>query len=361
MSDDQEFITDIYRGLLNRDPDETGMRHFSDMLRNGTLDRVDLIMAILSSTEFASRKLARSTSLGNEPRGCGRSEAEAVFSRFRKYEGTGRPRFITNFLGGLTDITFLNLGDAYSGIVEDYPIPGNFHGETLEWIGTLRSVLDAKDTFTMLELGAGWAPWCVIGYLAAKQVEIAKINLLAVEGDRGHIDFIRQTFAANGISSSIGRIIHGVAGTTDGDALFPKATDASRVYGGTAAYSETEQTAGVFADFVASQSSLVEQVEKLPCFSLATLMRDYDQVDLIHCDIQGAEANLFADTIEMVSTKVKRVVIGTHSFEIDRCLGSLFSKHGWDLEGINVCDMIEDGERLVVALDGVQVWKNTRF
>jgi hypothetical protein len=89
-------------------------------------------------------------------------------------------------------------------------------------------------------------------------------------------------------------------------------------------------------------------------------MRDYGQVDLIHCDIQGAEANLFADTIEMVSTKVKRVVIGTHSFETDRRLGSL-SQHGWDLEGINVCEMIEDGERLVVALDGLQVWKNTRF
>lgn len=169
VTDDQEFITDIYRGLLNRDPDETGMRHFGNMLRNGTLDRIGLITAVLSSTEFTSRKPIRPGNLGNEPRGCGRSEAEAVFSRFRKYEG------------------------------------------------------------------------------------------------------------------------------------------------------------------------------------------------LIHCDIQGAEANLFADTIELVSTKVKRIVIGTHSFEIDRRLSCLFSKHGWDLEGINVCEMMEDKERLVVALDGVQVWRNASF
>jgi hypothetical protein len=37
----------------------------------------------------------------------------------------------------------------------------------------------------MLELGAGWAPWCVIGYLAAKQRGVGNIKLVAVEADAG--------------------------------------------------------------------------------------------------------------------------------------------------------------------------------
>lgn len=358
---DREFIAAIYRGLLERDPDEIGMRHFSYLLRNRGLDRVGFISAILSSAEFKSSALGRTHRRENQPRGCASDEAEALFKQFQKYKGPGRSGFVTNFLGGVTDIRFLNLPVSHSGIVEDYPIPGNFHGETLEWVGTLRSVLDARGTFTMLELGAGWAPWCVIGYVAAKQVGTGRINVIAVEGDAGHIEFVRQTFAANDISPDIGKIIHGAVGVTDGDAFFPKATDASRVYGGIAAYSRTEKEAGVFAEFVASQSSLVEQVERVPCLSLATLMRDFDQVDLIHCDIQGAEADLFANAIELVSTKVKRIVIGTHSFEIDRRLGCLFPKHGWDLEGISGCEMIKDKGRLASAMDGVQVWRNTRL
>ena len=248
---ESEFIADMYHRLLGRDPDELGMRTFSNMLKSGNLDRVGVINAILSSPEFSSR-LASNRQQENVTRGSLRSEAEAVFGRFQKYRGPGRTGFVTNFLGGLTDVRFVAGIDSLSGRVEEYPIPGNFHGDTLEWIGTLRSALDARDSFTMLELGAGWAPWCVIGYIAAKQLGIEKIKVIAIEGDAGHMDFIRETFAANGIGPDVGVAIHGVVGLTDGEAFFPKASDASRVYGGAAAFSVAEKAEGAFADFSAS-------------------------------------------------------------------------------------------------------------
>jgi hypothetical protein len=352
----RKFIVDIYRGLLGRDPDTTGMRHYSAMLDSGKLDPVGLINSILSSGEFASRMV------GAESNGCLRSEAEDVFRRFEPHQGPGNPGYVTNFLGGLTDVRCAAGINSLSGAVEGYPIPGNFHGEALEWVGTLRSVLDAGSTFTMLELGAGWAPWCVIGYIAAKQRNIRKIKLVAVEGDAGHIDFIRKTFAVNKIDPDVGEAIHGVVGVSDGDALFPKANDPSRVYGGVAAFSDAEKAAPAFTDFLKSQSTLVDRVDRVPCFALTTLMRSYDQVDLIHCDIQGTEANLFANFMEPVSARVKRTVIGTHSFEIERRLASLFPKHGWDLEGINACMLREEDKgKAVLIRDGVQVWRNTRY
>ena len=359
-SDQSEFIADMYQRLLGRAPDELGMKTFSDMLKSGSLDRVGVISAILSSPEFSSR-LASTQQKENVTRGTLRLEAEAVFGRFQKYRGPGRTGFVTNFLGGLTDVRFVAGVDSLSGTVEEYPIPGNFHGDTLEWIGTLRSALDARHNFTLLELGAGWAPWCVIGYIAAKQLGIEKIKVIGVEGDAGHMDFIRETFAANGIGPDAGEAIHGVVGLTDGKAFFPKASDASRVYGGAAAFSEAEKGVGAFADFSASQSELVEAVEQVPCFSLATLTREFSQIDLVHCDIQGAEANLFSNIIDLVSAKVKRLVIGTHSFEIDRQLACLFPKYGWDLEGFDGCRVRENGGKSVVVHDGVQVWKNTRL
>ena len=355
---DSAFIADVYRGLLGREPDVDGMRHFSTMLKDGGLDRAGLIKSVLSSNEFKSRGAGGAEHRGTEPHGCLRSEAGAVFSAFKRYQGPGRPGFVTNFLGALTDVRFVDGIEALSGIVEEYPMPGNFHGDTLEWVGTLRSALDARSTFTMLELGAGWAPWCVIAYLAAKQRGIAKIKVIGIEGDLGHISFIRENFAANGIDPDVGEAIHGVVGIVDGKALFPMANNASRVYGGCAAFSKAEQETGAFADFTASQSSLVERVEQLPCFSLATLMREFDHVDLLHCDIQGGEASLFTSMIDLVSAKVRRVVIGTHSFEIDRHLACLFSKHGWVSEGIAECLMREDHGRPVIVHDGVQVWRN---
>jgi len=359
-ADDRVFIVDIYRGLLGRDPDEVGMYHFTNMLKNASLDRVGLIKAILSSGEYKSRVTGNAQDNGDEPQGCRRSEAEAIFARFQKHQGAGRPGFITNFLGGLTDVKFVPGIDSLSGAVEGYPIPGNFHGETLEWVGTLRSVRDAHDSFTMLELGAGWAPWCVIGYLAAKQCGIERIKVIGVEGDAGHVKFMRETFAANGIEPDVGEAIFGVVGVADGDALFPKANDASRVYGGLAAFSDAERVTGAFADFTKHLAPLVEALEHVPCFSLATLMRDFQQVDLIHCDIQGAEGNLFANIIGLISAKVKRVVIGTHSFEVDRHLACVFPRNGWDLEGITACVMRDEG-RPVIVRDGVQVWRNARF
>jgi hypothetical protein len=350
----RRFIADIYRGLLGRDPDASGMGHYSAMLASGKLDPAGLINSILSSGEFAGRMV------GCEPNGCLRAEAEEVFRRFQKHQGPGSPGYVTNFLGGLTDVKFASGIESLSGAVEGYPIPGNFHGETLEWVGTLRSVLDAGSSFTMLELGAGWAPWCVIGYLAARQRDISKIKLIAVEGDAGHIDFIRRTFAANKIDPNIGEAIHGVVGVNDGDALFPKANDPMRVYGGVAAFSDAERAAPAFKDFVTSQSTLVDRVERIRCFALTTLMRSFDEIDLVHCDIQGTEASLFENLIEPISAKVKRMVVGTHSFEIERRLASLFPKHGWHLEGINSCVMREETGKPVLIRDGVEVWRNTR-
>lgn len=175
------------------------MRH----RKSGNIDRHKFLIrrspdSVLSSNEFNSRVTGGAEHRGAEPHGCLRSEAEAIFSGFKKYQGLGRPGFVTNFLGGLTDVRFVNGIEALSGIVEKYPIPGNFHGDTLEWVGTLRSALDAGSTFTMLELGAGWAPWCVIASLAAKQRGVAKIKVIGIEGDLGHISFIRENFAANG-------------------------------------------------------------------------------------------------------------------------------------------------------------------
>ena len=176
------LVTGLYEGLLNRKPDEAGFRHYMNALTDGSLSFHGVVSAMATSREFRARNGFKED---GRLRGCSYSEAMQVFSRFQSYTAPGRIGFITNFLGGLTDVRFVGL-ESHSGLVEGYPIPRNFHAETLEWIGTLKAVQEARDTFRMIELGAGWAPWCTIGYLAAVQCGLQP-KVMAVEGDIGHI------------------------------------------------------------------------------------------------------------------------------------------------------------------------------
>lgn len=355
---DVEFLHDVYVALLGRSPDEVGKNTYLDGLSNGQISRQDILRQVMASEEYSNHY--RSTSAGlEEPLGCSRDEAEAVFGQFAKYEGPGRAGYVTNFMGGVSEVAVSHLLDGASGVVEGYPIPGNFHGETLEWIGTLRAALASGDTFTMIELGAGWGPWCVIGAMAAKQKGVPHVRVIGIEADAGHVDFMRRNFTANGLAPSEAEVLHGAIGLENGTAYFPQARSADQVYGGAAAFSDDDKESGPFAAFMRGNSDLVETVE-VPCFALSDQLNKFDVVDLVHCDIQGAEFDLIPQSVGPLTAKVKRLIVGTHSFEIDRKLSEVMGAWGWVCEGVSACKMrgSPGGPRLVA--DGMQVWRNPK-
>lgn len=353
-------VEGLYQGLLGRAADDVGLRHHLDALASGQVSFSDIVAEFVSSPEFQARHdRSGGPVLEDRPTlGCSDLEAMQVFSLFERYTGPGRAGFITNFLGGLTDTRFVGF-ESHSGRVEGYPIPRNFHSEALEWVGTLRAVQDASDTFRMIELGAGWAPFCTIGYLAATQRGL-RPEVMAVEGDLGHIGFIEQSFATNGHDPDRCTIRHGIVGAADGTASFPRSKDASKVYGGAASFSADIGTDEPFQKLIQHHAALFEEVDILECYSLARLLDDFGRVDLIHCDIQGAEAEVFEANIASVSENVAWLVVGTHSFDIDRRLATLFPRHGWQLEGMDCALMRNEGGIAQMAADGTQIWKNMR-
>jgi FkbM family methyltransferase len=361
-----ELIRDLHLALLKREPEPESLTAMADALTSGDIDRRGVIEAILEADDHARRQAAIpqhrvSGVMPYEVLGCLPSEVEHVCRNFKPYKGAGRDGYLTNFLGGLTDIGVDAVISGYSGVVEDYPILGNFHGDALEWLGTLRAALDAGERFAMIELGAGWAPWCVVGYRAAKQRAIDDITLIAVEGDAGHVGFLRENFAVNQIPDDCANIVSGVVGPTDGTAKFPRAHQPNAVYGGMAAWPGHEAATLAFDQLMGAYGAIFAEVDEVPCHSLDTLSSGLDVIDLVHCDIQGSEAMLFESAIDLVSRKVKRVVVGTHSIEIDRRLLNLFAKAGWEIEGVHPCGMGEANGQPVLLVDGTQVWRNPRL
>src|SRR5579863_2110322 len=79
--------------------------------------------------------------------------------------------------------------------------PLNLDDEFLEAIVLVESIDNAKNTFTMVELGAGYGRWLVsAGVLANRMRKDLHLRLIGVEAENGHFQMMRQHFIDNGIN-----------------------------------------------------------------------------------------------------------------------------------------------------------------
>ena len=92
--------------------------------------------------------------------------------------------------------------------------------------------------------------------------------------------------------------------------------------------------------------------------SVRTVLQPVDRADLVHCDIQGAEADALEASADALDAKVARLVVGTHGRAVEERLINLFPPRRWTLEFERACTYTEAGDRLALANDGVQVWRN---
>jgi FkbM family methyltransferase len=274
-----------------------------------------------------------------------RPKIHPVVAAFAPYQGEGTPGFFTDFLGVKTRLSSVPVPREWDGKVFGYPVRhGTFH-DFAEWVGCLRSVLEARDSFVAVELGAGWGPWIVTAGEAARQRGIRDIKLAGVEGSKQHVSFMRQHLIDNGFDPDAHFIFEGVVGPRDGTARFPVVNDAFAEWGHA-------------ADFSKARSA---QTEEVPCIALNTLLERYPRVDFLHVDIQGSEHAVLRASRRLLQRKVRRIVIGTHRRQIEDHLFQLFTPMGWHLEEEAACVYtVKDGQHYLKK-DGYQTWRNPRL
>lgn len=276
-----------------------------------------------------------------------------AFAPFPKVEPVGDG--FRDIFGSITRVRYLDPNVAHMAGYVYRSIPRerepSLHG-TSEWVGTLRSVLEARDSFTAMELGAGWGPWLVVSQAAARLRGIDRIDLTGVEGSADHHGFMIDNFRNNGLDPADHHLHHAVAGAEDGIAVFPKLHVAEVDYGASAVFDASERTA----------AALRGDLEEIPSLSLQTIIGDKPRVDLIHIDIQGHEEPVISAGIEILNARVRRLVIGTHSRTTEGHLIDLFHANGWVCESEMPCLLspMMDGS-MILARDGEQVWRNDRL
>lgn len=259
------------------------------------------------------------------------------------------PGVVTNFVGvRIPPAVMPSVLEPMQGTVEGPPDPGNWHADIAEWGAAIHAVTAAGDTFRMVELGCGWGCWMTITGVVAKRLG-KTVGLVGIEGDPGHLDNAATVLRMNGFAPDEFRLINGIAAPRPGTALFPIPRDEGEAWGGEAIFHpEPELRERLLA---------AGHHRELRCHTLRDLS-DAELLDLLHVDIQGSEVDFAKANMADLNAVVRRVLIGSHSHEIERRLMALFLAEGWVLEVERPSIHHIVAGRPMLQIDGVQMWRN---
>src|SRR5690348_8988082 len=74
---------------------------------------------------------------------------------------------------------------------------------------------------------------------------------------------------------------------------------------------------------------LSDTFEEVPCVTIETAVKHLDQVDVMHFDIQGVEADVIEQSVDVLDHKVRRIVVGTHGRDIEQRLLKFLDSRAW--------------------------------
>jgi FkbM family methyltransferase len=240
-----------------------------------------------------------------------------IFQKFNRVRSTGTGRHVFDFLGAATRVSFRKGWEAHavpSGkeVIPGYPAVNEHY---FDWIAVLTAVEQAGSTFRMAELGAGWAPWLTRAALATRQRQrIQGLELLAVEADESHYDWVGLNFSDNGLAEPAAKRVRAAACSSPGTIRFPKVHNPDENYGASLIAART------LRDFI-----------EVPALTLSDAMRQFSgAIDLLHIDIQGAEYEIIPPMAESLRSSVKMMMVGTHiSLDRHHDLAKCLRDAGW--------------------------------
>lgn len=240
-----------------------------------------------------------------------------IFDEFVRANVEANGFSIYDFRGVATDVRFKSAWSKFApgrGAKLSPPLPPvNEH--YYDWILTLQSVVRASGTYRMIELGAGWGTWASAAAKAAEQrPSIDKVELVAIEADETHFDWMKRHFITNGLKSQTTHLVHGAVAPDAGVVRFPVIDKPNEDYG-----ASMKQ--------VYSGKAYVE----VTAYTLSSLLDKLTgPADFLHVDIQGAEYDVIPPVMDLLRKQVKSIMIGTHtSLEKHNEMSALFRGHNW--------------------------------
>jgi len=333
-------VRNVYLGVLGREPESEAVVAAHRAVGLGV---ADLIRAFLESAEYKTRHPVRTP---GDALYDGIKEGDEALLRRHLVQSQPEEGYVKNFVGTRMRVSHADPLEGFSGrCFNDIPTSaGDYHAEPIEYVGTLRAIEAGSGPFIGVELGAGWGSWITTSGHVARRAGRAPIRLYAVEAVAGKVANMRVHLADNGINPDDHTLVNAIVGPVDGFAYFP-ITDVTGEWGSSALFGETEEEKPGY--------------ERVRSISLATLLKDEPLVDFVHFDIQGAEADVIEASVDLLTAKVRYMVVGTHSRTIEGRIIEVLRRHNWLLESEQPARMKYPANQPEYAVgDGTQVWRN---
>lgn len=275
------------------------------------------------------------------------SKTHEIFYKFQCWKGTVPAGYACDFLGIKTNVKYYyhfqtDDHNCTRDVETTYPIADN--DEYFEWIDLLEAVVNSGESFTMIELGAGFGRWLCRAATALKQRNLASCyKLIGVEAEPTHFQWMKEHLQHNGIDLQQCSLIEAAVDGKDGNVQF-RIGNADHHYGQSIA------------------SRPLPNTQEVKAISLPTILKDLERVDLIDLDVQDAEFKVLSSAMYLLDNKVKRVHIGTHSKAAEYGLKKLFNYLGWVLiHDFTFKTEYETEYGQITFGDGVQSWINPKF
>ena len=273
------------------------------------------------------------------------------------------PGFYTDWSGVRTRLSYFGLpSGALDSSVGSIPFPDDgVHAEAIEYLAAIKAVKAAKDTFTAVELGAGYGPWLTFSAKSAQKRGIKNIRLVAVEADLDRHALLRTHLADNALPEPLEgghdsresvstTVYHGAISDSNGTLSF----GSNNIHDWGAA----PITDGGTIDYRGCKVN----AQAVNAYTIDLVIRNLDVVDFMHIDIQGFEYKSVKASLDTIRKKVRFLLIATHSRKIEGDLFDLLYDHGWNVLYEKPCKFhMASGGSLEAHtyVDGTQVWVNT--
>jgi FkbM family methyltransferase len=214
--------------------------------------------------------------------------------------------------------------------------------EYFEWTDLLEAVFDADESFTMVELGAGFGRWSARGAFAARRRGIEDIRLTMVEGDPVHEEWLHDHMRLNNVDGY--KLVAGAVAAKSETALFifdvpegffnhPGRTNPAAWYGQSLARSaslgDPQPTREIYKGRKVWMVGGDWKAIEVPTFSLEEILAGQQRIDLIDMDIQGAEGEIIPTFAGLLTDRVRRMCIETHSPEVEAKIRGTLTNAGW--------------------------------
>jgi FkbM family methyltransferase len=281
-----------------------------------------------------------------------------VLKKFQPWSGTVHAGYFAYFLGNVARADYWKFSPELRATydrerVETFTGP-KIDDNIFDWLVLLEAVVEAREGFTMAALGAGWGRWLVAASIAAGQYGRLPVHLIGVEAEPTHFAWMIEHFRDNGLDPGDHDLIEAAAAASSGRAWFyvgrPDAWYGQAI---------VRDAVPEVPDGPGEREHYGDTARVVRTIDLSELLSRAGRIDYLHMDIQGAELDFLSSAPALLIGKVKRVLIGTHSHDIEEGLRRLFRSVGWSCQydvAMNGRVRVEDAE--LELGDGVQVWIN---